>query len=85
MQLVAWQYAWVKGSNPRLSMNVYIFECCMMVQELWILKFSLNFGYDQFFQTYTASEQAFLQTGIREIIYKIETKNYEPKLWILGS
>jgi hypothetical protein len=52
----------------------------MMVQEWWILKFLSDFGYDQIFQIYTASEQTFLQTGVREIIHEIETKIYEPKL-----
>ena len=72
--------AWAKGSNPKLGMNVYIFVCCMKVQELWILKFSSDFGCDQIFPIYTASEQAFLQSGVREIIHNIETKIYEPKL-----
>jgi len=49
IQHVDWQHAWVKGLNPKLSMNVYIFLCCVMVQELWILKFSLDFGCDQIF------------------------------------
>jgi hypothetical protein len=82
MQHVAWQQASVKGSNPRLIMNVYISVCFMMLQEWWILKFSLDFGYDQILQIYIASEEASLQSGLREMIHTTETKIHEPKLWI---